>query len=109
MDVAARAEKCAARQVSKPKDHNRDGRPANTSTALLELLELALFGIGGVGLSIAGAYLERVALVTAESGQPKLGAWIAFVGVMAFYFAYLFGTDKFGPKVAALRRTCAER
>jgi len=82
------------------------------STTLLELLpqllELLAFGIGSVGLSVAGLYVERVALATAESGQVKLGAWMAFVGAMAFYFAYLMGTDKFRPRLAAVRQRLAE-
>jgi uncharacterized membrane protein len=75
---------------------------------LPELLELLVFGLGSVGLSIAGLYLERFALATAESGHAKLGAWIAFMGLMAFYFAYLMSTDKFRPKLAAVRRRLAD-
>ncbi|GAB3325345.1 hypothetical protein EI982_11120 [Haloplanus rallus] len=72
------------------------------------LLELAAFGLGSVGLSVAGLYVERVALATAESGQVKLGAWMGFMGAMAFYFAYLMATDKFRPKLATVRRRLAE-
>ena len=83
------------------------------NTALLELLpelfELLLFGLGSVGLSVAGLYIERFALATVESGNAKLGAWIAFMGLMAFYFAYLMSTDKFRPKLAAVRRRLADR
>jgi len=75
---------------------------------LPELLELLLFGFGSVGLSVAGLYIERFALATVESGHAKLGAWIAFMGFMAFYFAYLMSTDKFQPKLAAVRRRLAE-
>ena len=78
------------------------------STALLgllpELLELLLFGVGSVGLSVAGLYIERFALATIESGNVKLGAWMAFMCAMAFYFAYLMSTDKFRPKLAAVRQ-----
>jgi hypothetical protein len=78
------------------------------STALLgllpELLELLLFGVGSVGLSVAGLYIEQFALATIESGNVKLGAWMAFMGAMAFYFAYLMSTDKFRPKLAAVRQ-----
>jgi hypothetical protein len=73
-----------------------------------ELLELLAFAFGSVGLSVAGLYIERLALTTAESGQVKLGAWMAFMGAMAFYFAYLMSTDKFRPKLAAVRRRLAE-
>ncbi|WP_251329212.1 hypothetical protein [Haloplanus pelagicus] len=75
---------------------------------LPELLELLVFGLGSVGLSVAGLYIERFALATVESGHVKLGAWIGFMGVMAFYFAYLMSTDKFRPKLAAVRRRLAE-
>jgi len=69
---------------------------------LPELLELAFFGIGSLGLSLGGAYLERFALLTVQGGQPALGAWVAFMGLTAFFFAYLMFTDKFRPKLAAL-------
>jgi len=75
---------------------------------LPQLLELLAFGLGSVGLSVAGLYVERIALATAESGQVKLGAWMGFMGAMAFYFAFLMGTDKFRPKLAAVRRRLAE-
>ena len=82
------------------------------STALLgllpELLELLLFGVGSVGLSVAGLYIEQFAFATIESGNVKLGAWMAFMGAMAFYFAYLMSTDKFRPKLAAVRRQLAD-
>jgi len=82
------------------------------NATLLELLpqflELLAFGLGSVGLSVAGLYVERIALATAESGQVKLGAWMGFMGAMAFYFAFLMGTDKFRPKLAAVRRRLAE-
>jgi len=82
------------------------------NATLLELLpqlfELLAFGLGSLGLSAAGLYFEQFALATAESGQVKLGAWLGFMGVMAFYFAYLMGTDKFRPKLAAFRRRTAE-
>ena len=75
---------------------------------LPELLELLVFGAGSVGLSVAGLYIERVALATVESGHVKLGAWLAFMGAMAFYFAYLMSTDKFRPKLDDLRYVLAE-
>jgi len=83
------------------------------NTTLLELLpqllELLAFGLGSVGLSVFGLYVERFALATVESGQVKLGAWMAFVGAMAFYFAYLMSTDKFQPKLTAVRQRLAEQ
>jgi hypothetical protein len=79
------------------------------NTALLELLpQLLAFGVGSVGLSVAGLYIERVALTTIESGNVKLGAWLGLMGAMAFYFAYLMSTDKFRPKLAAVRRQLAD-
>jgi uncharacterized membrane protein len=82
------------------------------NTTVLELLpallELLAFALGSVGLSVAGLYIERFALATVESGNAKLGAWLAFMGLMAFYFAYLMSTDKFQPKLAAVRRQLAE-
>ncbi|WP_092633301.1 hypothetical protein [Haloplanus vescus] len=82
------------------------------NTPLLELLpqlvELLAFAFGSLGLSAAGVYLERFALTTLETGNAKLGGWIAFMGLMAFYFAYLMSTDKVRPKLAAVRRQAGE-
>jgi len=71
---------------------------------LPELLELLAFGFGSLGLSAFGLYLEQFALTTVESGQAKLGGWLAIMGLMAFYFAYLMSTDKARPKLAAVRQ-----
>ena len=68
---------------------------------LPELAELAFFGVGTLGLSVAGAYIERTAFATIQSGQSKLGAWLAFMGAMAFFFAYLMATDKLRPRLSA--------
>jgi hypothetical protein len=73
------------------------------------LFELLVFGISSVGLALIGAYIERFALVTVEAGQPKLAAWAAVVGAVAFYFAYLLSTDKFGPKLSEVRRRLTDR
>ena len=76
---------------------------------LPELLELGLFGLGTVALSVAGAYAERAALATVQSGQPALGAWMAFMGVMSLFFAYLMATDKLHPRLSAVGARLSER
>ncbi|MFB6108760.1 MAG: hypothetical protein ABEJ82_07970 [Haloplanus sp.] len=73
------------------------------------LLEVVAFAVGTAGLASLGAYTERFALVTVQSGEPKLGAWVALMGAMAFYFAYLMATDKLRPGVASLRDNLYER
>ena len=83
-------------------DAKSAGMPTGLLGLLPELAELALFGLGTLGLSAVGAYAERAALATIQSGQSKLGAWIAFMGAMAFFFAYLMATDKFGPRLSAV-------
>ena len=76
---------------------------------LPELLGLGFFGLGTVALSAAGVYAERVALATVQSGQSALGAWIAFMGVMAFFFAYLMATDKLRPRLSTVSTRLSER
>lgn len=76
------------------------------TTALLELapvlLELSAFGIGALGLSLLGAYVERFAIVTAQHGQPLLALWAAVMGAVALYFAYSLTTDRVVPALFAL-------
>jgi hypothetical protein len=67
---------------------------------LPELVELLVFGLGSVLFSAAGVYIERFAVLTVEGGQLGLGLWVGFMGLMAFYFAYLTATEKFRPTFA---------
>lgn len=74
------------------------------TTALLELLpallELSLFSLGALGLSLVGAYVERFAVVTAQHGQPLLALWAALMGAVALYFAYSLAVDRVVPALA---------
>jgi len=76
------------------------------TTALLELLpallELSVFSLGAVGLSLVGAYVERFAVVTAQHGQPLLALWAAVMGAVALYFAYSLTVDRVVPTLAEL-------
>lgn len=70
---------------------------------LPQLAELLFFGVGATLLTGVGLYLERFALTLVEAGQPKLGAWVALMGVMAFYFGpYLMGYDEFRTRLRSL-------
>jgi len=62
-----------------------------------------LFGIGSLSLSIGGVWIERTAFLTVQGGQSTLGGWVALIGILAFYFAYLMFTDKFIPRIKILR------
>ena len=76
------------------------------TTALLELLpvlfELSVFSLGAVGLSLAGAYVERFAVATAQHGQPLLALWAAVMGAVALYFAYSLTIDRVAPTLSEL-------
>ena len=76
------------------------------TTTALELLpvifEFSAFGLSALGLSILGAYVERFAIVTAQHGQPMLGAWAAVMGAVALYFAYSLTTDRVVPALFSL-------
>ena len=52
---------------------------------LPEIIEVALFGIGGAVLSLVGTYIEQVAVQTATDGQTALGVWVGFIGLLAFF------------------------
>lgn len=71
---------------------------------LPEMLEVALFGLGGTLLSFAGTYIEQFAVHTATQGQTVLGAWAGFIGLLAFFFAYLLITDTVLPRLLTLRQ-----
>jgi len=70
---------------------------------LPELLELLVFGLGTLGLSLAGAAIERFAVLTYQHGDPMVGLWAVVPGVVCLAFAYLLATDKFLPKLRAVR------
>ncbi|ELZ65264.1 hypothetical protein C5B91_07645 [Haloferax sp. Atlit-10N] len=74
---------------------------------LPELLELLVFSLGSAGLSLAGAYIERFALVTFEQGNVEIAAWAVVMGAVALYFAYNVGTDKVRPKFRDVRAALA--
>lgn len=75
---------------------------------LPELVELLLFSVGSLVLSVVGAYLEHFAFVTIGSGQVALGGWEALMGLLAIYFSYLLLTDKCWPRFTAFRQRLAE-
>lgn len=75
---------------------------------LPELLELLVFGLGAAGLSVAGAYIERFAVLTYQHGDPTVGLWAVVPGVVCLAFAYLLVTDKFVPKLLSVRRALAD-
>lgn len=70
---------------------------------LPELLELLVFGLGAVGLSLAGAAIERFAMLTVQHGDPMVGLWAVVPGAVCLGFAYLLATDKFLPKLRSVR------
>ncbi|MFD1598524.1 hypothetical protein [Halobellus rarus] len=76
------------------------------AAALLELLpmflELFVFSLGAVGLSLTGAYVERFAVATAQHGQPLLALWAAVMGAVALYFAYSLAIGRVAPTLAEL-------
>lgn len=71
--------------------------------ALPEIIELALWGIGSIALAALGTFIERFAVLTVLEGPLALGGWFAFMGTMAFIFAYMLFTDKFQSKLASFR------
>jgi len=74
-----------------------------------EVIELVIFGLGTVALSLASAYIELFALATAQSGDAMLALWAGVVGVVLLAFAYFLGTDKLAAKVREFRRTTGSR
>ncbi len=75
---------------------------------LPELVEVVIFGVGTVVLSLASAYMELFAIATVQGGDMKLGLWAGVVGVVLLTFAYLVGTDKFAAKVRKFRQTTGD-
>ena len=77
-------------------------------SSLLELLpllaELAFFGLSSLGLTVAGAYIERFAFTTIRSGSVELGAVTGLMGLVVLGFGYLVATDQFVPRLGEFRR-----
>jgi len=71
---------------------------------LPELLELVVFSLGSVGLSVAGLYVEQFALTSVQTGQTVTGAWAAVIGCVVLGFAYLMATDKAVPSLEKVKR-----
>ncbi|MEF8786308.1 MAG: hypothetical protein V5A45_10280 [Haloarculaceae archaeon] len=76
---------------------------------LPEMVELVIFGIGTVVLSLASAYIELFAFATAQSGNTTLGLWAAVVGVVLLAFAYFLGTDKFVVGIREFKQTTGDQ
>jgi len=73
------------------------------------LVELFFYAAGTVVLSGLGVYLEEFALETAAGGQMALGAWLAVMGAMAFYFGlYLLGYTELRPRLLGFRESLGE-
>jgi hypothetical protein len=70
---------------------------------LIELAATAFFGVGAVVLSAVGVYLEQFGFGLVSAGQPKLGAWVCLMGLMAFYFGlYAMGYHEVRPRLREL-------
>jgi len=72
---------------------------------LAQLFELVVYGVVSAGISIGGLYAEGIAVTTATGGRPVAGAWLAFVGLVGFGFAYLVATDRLLPASRAFVRS----
>lgn len=75
---------------------------------LPELVELAVFGLSTSVLSLFGAYLERFAFITIQSGDQTIGLWAGIMGGVLLMFAYLVGTDKFLPALVEFKQTAGD-
>lgn len=68
-----------------------------------DLLELVIFWLSSLGLSIAGIYIEQFGLTTILSGELVLGIWACVIGAPILAFAYLIATDKLVSKLHAIK------
>lgn len=75
---------------------------------LPELLELAVFVFASAGLSLAGLYIERFALASAQSGQTVLAVWAIVVGGVVLFFAYFLASHKAASSYAKIKGELAE-
>jgi len=82
---------------------------ASIAVLLPELLELLLFSLGSLGLSLAGVYIERFALSTLQTGDPITAAWAGLIGAVALVVGYFLATDKAAGKVTDIRRALDEQ
>ena len=76
---------------------------ATLAELLPELLSILFYAVGAAGLAAAGVEMERYGLETLSAGHPLLGAWVMFMGAMAFFFGpYGMGYRNLLPRLRAL-------
>ncbi|WP_435074538.1 hypothetical protein [Halorubrum sp. HHNYT27] len=71
---------------------------------LPEAIELVAVSLGSVGLSVAGLFIERFALASAQSSQTVLAGWAAGIGCVVLLSAYFLATDRVADGLRELRR-----
>lgn len=68
-----------------------------------ELLAVLLYGLASLGLAVGGALAETAGFRDLLGGEPMVGAWLAFVGLVALVAGAHLARDKVLPRAAALQ------
>lgn len=68
-----------------------------------DLLALLTYAAASAALAGAGVFVETAGVRDLLSGETMLGAWLAFVGLVALAAAAHLARDQVVPRAAALR------
>lgn len=68
-----------------------------------ELLAVVGYAVASAALAVGGAAVETAGLRDLLAGDPMLGAWLAFVGLLALVAAGHLARDKVLPGARALQ------
>lgn len=68
-----------------------------------ELLAVLAYAVASVVLAGAGVFVETAGIRDLLGGETMLGAWLAFVGLLALAAAAHLARDKVLSRAAALR------
>jgi len=68
-----------------------------------ELLAVVGYALVSAALALGGAAVEAAGVRDLAAGEPMLGAWLAFVGLLALFAAVHVARDQVLPRARALR------
>lgn len=70
---------------------------------VLEVLVVVVYAALGGALTLGGLLIEYRGMLFAQAGESLLALWVAVLGGVALYLAYLLFDEKFIPALRRIR------